>query len=162
MTDEIKHTVDTVKNFIIDSMSGVESALYKSTKIQNHALEHLKQNETKSIIFMLTIKYLNICYRSLILKDDNYVIDKFNEMIKYKKHSFICLLNIYARVMQMIIEMIDRSHLEVDSYEKYMDSYNTQLLMMIGTMEFEKLVSHDCKGIDITICDPDKPLFQLK
>lgn len=160
-SENIIQMASLMKNFIRGSMIGTESALFKVTSTQNLSLENLKLDVTKGTILMLSIQYLNICYKSLILKDDQYVVAKFKEMTDCKKHSEICLLNIFANIMKMIIEMSDRSNLDVNSYDKYMDSVKFNLDRILDSMPFGKNLSHECNGIDISTCDPNDPMFKL-
>lgn len=152
-------------DFCFDTIIGHNSGVYKSFMMKKELdINYLRSPLILTLLSSATMNYLNNAYSSLIRKDDPYIINKFNEMCVIKNHSKICLLNIIFAIILQIESDIDRAKLDIDSYEKFMESLRKQTTNMY-TATWEKLsniVSHECHGEDIEKCDPNKPMFYSK
>lgn len=151
-----------IKNFIKDTIYGEESGLYKIALVNNN-FDLSNNNQMNNIITMTTANYFNNCYVSLIKKNDEYVIKKFNEMSKIMSHSMICLLNIISTIKLKIHHSIDRNKLNLSNYDNYMKSVNNQMKLLLDDI-FEDIInsiSHKCYGEDINKCDPDDLMFKI-
>lgn len=163
MMEESKRKVATlIVDFSINTIAGQESGLYKSYgTILPLTRNFLKTTMIGSMFSGIIANYLNRCYRSLILDDDEYVTTKFNEMTSIMNHSKICFLNIIAEVIKVLFENINRATLDISTYEKYMNCIMSQLNNskdeLIDTLSHS--LSHECEGDDIKQHNPDKPMF---
>jgi hypothetical protein len=163
MTQELSKLI---KDFTKDTMKGQESAIYKTVSgnanIIGISKENLTNNNIKGIFSEFVSNYLNHCYKSLILKDDQYVLEKFSQMKSLHNHSEICLLNIIAALIANTHQQMDRSILDTKSYESYMLSVDSVLASILDNIKLDDKLSHTCTGMDINKCDPDKPMFYTK
>ena len=146
-------------DFCFETMQGHESGMYKFLPTQD-----LDDLLTPNMIFVIkdaTLNYLNEAYKSLILKSDPYIQDKFDAMCKVNGHSEICLLNIIAAFIMNIHISLDRSKFDISSYDTYMQSVMVQLNAKRETSldTLSKSISHKCTGTDISTCDPNQPMF---
>lgn len=151
-------------DFMVNTVKGYESGIYKSFTSNNKNHEQLRSNNIKFLLIKFNIDYHNKLYRSLILKDDQYVIEELGKIHNTMNHSYICLLNILCKFTTDLITNRDRSLMNVDSYEKYMDSVCWHLEMWKSTLmkTLPSTLSHTCSGDDIATCNPDQPLFFMK
>lgn len=163
---EINELALLVCDFCFSTIQGHESGIYKSLKMNmiNLSLDTLRTNQMLGFFTGATMNYLNGAYVSLIKRNDTYIMEKFDAMCKISNHSVICLLNIIMVFIMEIHSSLDRSKLNISSYELYIKSVMSQLnskyeesLLTLG-----KSLSHSCNGIDIKTCDPNKPLFFTK
>ena len=145
-----------IRKFCFNTIRGHESGLYKSALYRD-----IMQTDMAVIILAhITIEYLNGCYKSLILRNDKYVIDVFDDMQKIDNHSVICLLHIILETIKMVHFRFDRNKLDMTNYDCYMISVDKELTDKIKIVDkLEEILSHKCNGIDIKTCDPTKPLF---
>lgn len=151
--------------FCEDTINGHESALYKKagTKYLPIPKEDLKGDIMPPLIMQITCNYFNEAYKSLILKNDAHIQQKIDEMQAIHNHSVVCLLIMLHQTVLDIHNKLDRSKLSLRTYDDYMTEIKKQLKSLLTIKEDELLVilSHECKGIDIEKCDPNKPLFVL-
>lgn len=101
--------------------------------------------------------YLNMCYKSLILKDDPFVVENFKKM---QNHSPNCLLNIIFKIAKVIIEKYDFTYLE----NQYINSIRNSIRNKIKDDIIDScfFLAHECSGPkDISNEDPNKPFFEM-
>ena len=162
---EFQELAQLLCNFCFSTIQGHESGLYKGIKMKtlNANIKILQTETTLNIIKNITAHYLNKAYISLIKKDDPYIIEKFNEMTKINNHSAICLLNIIMAFIMDIHSSLNRSILDISSYDLYMKSVMNQVNSKYEDClnALYKSISHECQGIDIKTCNPYEPLFFL-
>lgn len=141
-------------------MTGHESGFYKLYQIKKLPIGNLLGDEMIILIKNVTLFYLNDAYKSLILKSDSYILDKFNAMCKINNHSEICLLNIIALTIINIHVNLDRSKFNITSYDTYMKSVGDQLDVEFTSVlnTLENSISHTYTGIDISTCNPNEPM----
>jgi hypothetical protein len=151
-----------IKQFTINTMIGQESGLYKSLSSDETRKKLLSTNGIKAVFPEFIINYLNGCYKSLILKDDKYVTEKFTEMKSVHNHSEICLLNIIAFLISFVHNKIDRAKFNIESYDKYIISATEEITKILDEVDLETKLNHQCNGMDIGKCDPNKPMFYNK
>lgn len=147
-----KQLGDCIVNFVIDIIHGNECGLFKSEiKI------------TPLVIQLTAANYINVCYKALILKDDQYVVNKFKEMTDLKNHSEICLLNIIMQIVVMVHLNLDRTLIDISSPEALESSTRIEIIRVIDPMReiIRNVIVHECHGEKIENCDPNKPLFAL-
>lgn len=160
-----------IQDFIRKTLLGQESAIYKLSSNENFNIfsegmnvlkNKLNDDQIKIIFYSFIENYLNQCYRSLILKDDQYVCSSFGSMKKCCNHSEVCLLNIIAFYLSEVMQKMDRKLLDISSYDSYMSSADQIISKMLKELNLETKLNHICTGIDISKCDPNKPMFYKK
>jgi hypothetical protein len=116
------------------------------------------------MIQIATINYLNSCYKSLIVKDDPYVLEKFREMTELVGHSEVCLINIIAQISMAVHMNLDRSNIDTTDITTLDYSVKTEVDRIFTPLRpiVYKSLSHECHGEKIEDCDLNKPLFQLQ
>jgi hypothetical protein len=149
---------DLLTNFIFATVRGQLSGFYKLYQ------KKVKDIINPNIIMQVVANYYNVCYKALILKNDEYVTENFNSFTECLNHSEVCLLHILNNLTVLLYEKIDFDKLNYDDYSKYM--LNITLLLEIqkqNTVDsIKNIIGHDCKGINIKECDPNIPLFIIK
>lgn len=157
--------IDEFKNFAKNTIAGQESGLYKSLylhKIKIANIDNIRCDTVKILLQYSIMDYLNACYKSLILKNDNYVISCFDKMKKEKNHSEICLLNILFVVLRSAIIDVDRHKFNDTTYDNFMYSVQREYEIFLNTIDYEKLLNHECSGEKIENCNPNESLFYIK
>ena len=148
--------------FVDSTLLGQESALYKSCETSLRQPRSILKSRVVLVILQHTlVDYLNACYKSLILNDDEYITKQFDAMTLSHGHSAVCLLNILASMIFNTANTFDRSLLDISSYESYMKAASDQLsvIRLTHAPTLQRSLSHTCSGMDIKSCDPNKPLF---
>lgn len=154
--------------FIYNTMCGQESGIFKSivTNTLDIPLTTLKTPLVLELFNEAIVDYLNQCYRSLILKNDIYIIKTF-EKIKNsspeKNHSYICLLNIIAYMILFFHKRIIRENLDISSYNNYMTSFTDEFnnVYSKNICELRIKFNHVCKDTrNIEDMDPDVDIFK--
>lgn len=160
MSDEL---AVLILDFVKDTMVGQEGGMYKMFSHSGMCVSGLKENNAKMLLFYGVVDYMNLCYRSLIKKDDEYVVERFSEMKAVLNHSEICLLNIVFATIKNIHDRLDRSQFDTTDYEKYKNSVHQQIINISLSM-FDSLknsLGHDCTGEKIENCNPDEDMFHI-
>jgi hypothetical protein len=153
------------KTFCINTICGQESGLYKSIYLYKEKItdiDNIRSDTIKILLQHTLASYLNSCYKSLILKNDTYVIDSFNKIKKTKNHSEICLLNIMFVVVRSAILDVDRHKFSDVTYGNFMFSMKKEYEIYFNSLDFDKLLDHECSGEKIENCDPNEKLFFIK
>lgn len=153
------------KTFCINTILGQESGLYKCLHIYNvemPGIDNIRSDRVKIVLQHALVDYLNSCYKSLILKNDEYVIESFEKIKKTKNHSEICLLNIMFAVIRSAILEVDRHKFDDVSYDEFMYSVKKEYEIFFNSIDFDKILDHECSGQKIESCNPDEPMFFIK
>jgi hypothetical protein len=161
--DNVVKLSKLIADFIVSTITGTESGFYKQFR-QKKIVDKLNDSTfMKVAIATAHVNYFNILYKSLILKNDEYVTKKFLSMHNIMNHSYICLLNIIFKVCVDVHQIIPRSEMIVNCYENYMlivkamlDNINPFIIDML-----KEMLSHNCNGTDISTCNPDEPMFHI-
>ena len=162
MDDKNKQLARLICQFCESTMLGHESGFYKACgSLIPVPRDKLKTGMFLPLIRDATCSYLNNTYRSLIIKNDPYIIQKFGEMQSVNHHSAICLLNIIAMIIMNVHFNLDRENLDITSYDKYMESIKAQINDKLKEMngKLTSTISHECHGVDISTCNPNEPMF---
>jgi hypothetical protein len=162
MTTQAYQLYELIKKFIINTICREESDFFE---IQNeHNLQLDSNIKTDPVVQHISVNYFNKLYKSLILKDDDYIISVFNDMIKIMPHSIICLLNILCRLKINTHIALKRQLLNINNYGNYSASVKVQSEMILDKKKYEIMenLSHQCNIKDIKDYDPLKPMFELK
>lgn len=148
---------DTLVQFVVNTVIGIESALYKKLGGQKVLELHIVIGGS------FIADYLNQCYKSLILKNDNYVLEKFAEMQSFHHHSEVCLLHIILEGCMGIFQTIDNTKFDISTYSNFMKSAEKHFQELLEPMRqvFSQKLYHQCTGHSIDGEDPEKPLFIL-
>ena len=160
------HMAEVVMGFVRRTMKGQESGLYKVFAPRGMG-PMLATPAATNMLLGAVVSYLNGCYKSLILQDDQYVIDSFAEMKAASlkgKHSEVCLLNIIMALIQNFHRLIDRTAYNISSYDAYMGSFEAEFNRVYDLVaaEVQGLFRHECHGnIDLSKEDPNAPLFTI-
>lgn len=157
-----------------------EFCKYIIIKNENDMFKNIYNTETnlcennqliQAYIQISTINYLNYVYKSLILKNNDYLVKYFDNMVSILNHSKICLLHIILNITIAIHLRIDRKNLQLinsNSLDEILNSYINSLINEINKSSdtvidiLTQSISHDCTGIDISTCNPDEDLFYVK
>jgi len=129
--------------------------------IKSNNLANLEHKILVKLISGMVIDYLNKVYRSIILRDIPYICEVFDAMTSHS-HSFVCILNIIAHVVQIFYATMNRARItnaSSGSYAEYMSEVYLQLLLVKTELTKTLKLDHKCSGIDIMTLDPNKPLF---
>ncbi len=160
MTNESKTIVDLLKEFSKNTITGQLSACYKI--VNKNKTDVSPVVLYKNMAPMCLMEYANSLYKSLILRNDEYVTKNFDDMKKVHDHSEVCLLHILFNTWLVATQMIKDDVIKCDSdYDIFMNSCENELdriFNKLGT-HFKKLTKHKCTGIDIKTCDPNEKLF---
>jgi hypothetical protein len=115
-------------------------------------------------IQLAAMNYMNTCYKSLILKNDPYVVGKFKEMTDLIGHSEVCLINIIMQIFISVHMSLDRSKIDRSTLETLSETVKVEIARVIEPLRdtIGKCVSHECHGEKIEDCDPNEPLFFVK
>lgn len=157
----------TILEFCKTTIMGHESGMFKSFYHRGTAID---DNTYKMIIQISAANYLNSVYKSLILKDSEYITTIFDRITAISNHSKICLLNIILPIVIAMHLKIERSEQQFGNndqfhvyYNKHMNSVARQLDQIENDIieSLSRTLSHECHGIDISTCDPNKPLFTI-
>lgn len=156
--------VQEFKTFVKNTICGQESGLYKSLYLYkiDTGIDNIRSDATKILLQYAIVDYLNCCYKSLILKDDDYVVNSFAKMKKEKHHSEICLLNIMFAVIRSAFLEVDRHKFNDMTYNEFMDSVKKIYSEYLDDIDYDKLLNHECSGIKIEECNPNEQLFFIK
>jgi len=148
-------------NFVMTTLRGQYSGLYKSGLVCTTPFARLKMIHVGALV-----TYFNDAYKSLIRRDDEYIVNVFNSIKKIYNHSEICLLNILFAACKKCIEMTVETNLNKDSgYQMFMACVEKELVRIVGAMSmvasFRKLATHDCHGMKIELCNPEEDMFYM-
>jgi hypothetical protein len=140
-------------DFISETILGHERGLYRAGI-----------PVSRNVILGAAMNYLNGCYKSLILKDDEYVVQKFKEMTDLVGHSEVCLINIIMQILQLTHMSLDRTKIDTTSVDTLETTVKAEVGRIITPFK-EKLaegLAHVCHGEKIEDCDPNEPLFYAR
>jgi len=149
-----------IVNFIADTIYDHESYFYNVAydKADSPVFNKSKlsdENFMDKLILLTTINYINDTYRSLILQDDEYIMDYFNRMC-INNHTTLCLLDFLFRAILITHTNFDRSEMDISTHESYMKIVNKQIDENIDdTILIDMLDDHECTILDISTCDPE-------
>eukprot|EP01138_Halocafeteria_seosinensis_P006153 gb/GECG01006292.1/.p1 GENE.gb/GECG01006292.1/~~gb/GECG01006292.1/.p1 ORF type:complete len:175 (+),score=14.65 gb/GECG01006292.1/:1-525(+) len=149
-----------ISSFLFTTARGTESALYQTItreELLNKASMGIKTT-------YCSIKYLNICYKSIIRRDNQFITDSFDHMTSIMQHSEICLLHLILNCLRRIHGMIERQYCDLSSREAYRASLAPQLIGAIATVypSLVTSVNHGCTGTSIRNEDPEQELFTME
>jgi len=152
-----------VTEFLFKTIVGHERGLYRALRMQGKDLSNLRDKTAFLYFAGTTASYFNGAYKSLILRDDVYIMEWFDRMHNVSQHSYICLLNIVCKMCLDIHGAVDRSALDVSSLEAYQHSVETALkpLLVDAYTNLATRLNHQCAGMDIRTCDPNTPMFHI-
>jgi hypothetical protein len=138
--------------FIRSTLLGQFSGFYKINGKNEFATSF------KTVFPHVITHYLNGAYKSLILKDDEYIIKTFSSLTS---HSAVCLLHMFLHITRSIVDNFNYNNLRMDNYTDFMESVDSELMKseMLKEDKIRLLISHRCEGYDISSCDPNIPLF---
>jgi hypothetical protein len=151
--EDRKKLGDLIIAFVSETIYGHERGLYRAGV-----------PVSIGIIQFSAMNYLNGCYKSLILKDDEYVMTKFSEMTDLIGHSEVCLINIIMQIMVGVHTQLDRSKIDTTTLETLSLTVQAETARVIAPLKelVYKCISHECHGEKIEDCDPNEPLFFAK
>jgi len=151
--------------FVTQTIIGHERGTYRVFAATGRPMDSLRiPNTFRTLFGGAAVSYFNGAYKSLILRDDKYIEASFDEMHNVCGHSHICLLNIVFKVYMTMHSQIDRTKLDTTCLASYQKSVETMIVPLAERFLtfYATMMNHECNGIDISTCDPDEPLFQLK
>lgn len=131
-----KLIIDTVQDIIIN----IETNLYESIyKIKQQSVCHLNN---KKIEFLSTYvdcheKYFTDYYNNRKKTDNDFIS-------KISTHNPRCILNIVANLSISVHFNLNRKTLNVANIDTYRRSLRTEILIVIDTVDINKLFDHIC------------------
>ena len=152
-------------------MAGQESAFYKHLALQPPSAVHtLTSPDILVAIIPSSIAYLNCCHRSLLKKDDEYVLSSFAQLQAAfpphaPSHTSVCLLRVMGSLFPLLYENLDRSRLDVSSYSTYMMSFLAQCQAAFAQArpQIVALLNHRiCPLAPQSATNPNVPLIELE
>ena len=166
MSESKDELLNLIVEFCMSTIVGQESGIYKGASSgvnKNILLTDLSKPSMTNTMVMFICHYINSCYKSLILKDDQYVTDKFAEMISIKNHSPVCLFGFILHIAKTTYEVFNREAFDTSSYESYMKSVKKQtfILRLVWLVRLSGAFNHQCVGLKIEDCDPNEPFVKL-
>jgi hypothetical protein len=161
-----------ITTFLFQTIKGFERALYRKHYLEPQLNSNWKEagfdfksrEHFEYYCLVSHVYYFNSLHKSLVLKNDKYVIDSFNDFQASLKdwHSPICLLNIMIQVSQTWHLTINRNKCNVTDLAKYSQSIESQLNQSRNdiTDKLTKCLSHKCNGLPLeTEYDESRPMF---
>lgn len=146
--------------FSTETISGQLSAAYKYV-IEKRDISILKN--FKVLYPMFCAQYLNKVYTTLIKKDDDSIVNVFKKFKTFCSHSEVCLIHIIKSLCELMVQSLDFEKCNFSGYDIFMSTCRTQLFQI--SEKIDKMPSHlstQCKGVDISTCDPNKELFVIE
>ena len=148
-----------IEEFLTNTVKGYYSAIYK----------FYNKNVNQNIIMCIqvfNVQYFNDAYKSLILRNDPYITNIFDQLHSYYNHSYICLLNITFILTNIVLSKITIEDLDLTNYTQYMKSVSDSIEDILKSTnlreKFVHSISHVCDGIDIKKCNPNEDMFYLR
>lgn len=164
--DSFEQTSKIITDFVINTITGHESAFYK-TFHNDSRIDFYDPLIADYLIKTATATYLNSVYKSLILRNDKYITNIFDKIKSYTNHSEVCMLNLISRHLILLHNAVPRRRLTLSmqtlDYENYMrifQGFFNDIRPLIEKTVIESL-SHECTGVSIENCDPNIDLFTL-
>lgn len=165
-TDQSERLTSEIWTFVGNTIIGHERGMYRFLSTRGQPTQILKHPNAFALLFGGAVaNYFNGAYRSLILRDDAYIMECFDKMHAICNHSYICLLNIVCTMYVEAHGSIDRSALDTSSLAQYEASVRAQLYSeILGKLRAAcaAAINHECDGIDIATCDPNEPMFEAR
>ena len=160
--NNISKLAEELSNYAKSIVLGQLSGAFKHTAQQKNDVNILKNFKLVYPLFLMN--YLNIVYVSLIKKDNQTVADQFTKLKSYHNHSEVCLIHFTRMLCSEFVNAMLFDTLDYVNYDTFMMSCTLQLnILAIESVKLlEGSLSHECKGIDISTCDPNEKLFYLK
>lgn len=155
LTNELKaNLIEFIKTTII----GFESGLY------SHLGENMKNDYMGLVLLQFCAEHYNSVYKSLIIKDDKFIVEKFEQLENLSGHNCLCMIDILYRLTQKSITKLSRFNYNTTSYELLMESVKNQLdnIEWFENNELENLTSHSCTPILIENLDPNTKIFLMQ
>lgn len=137
------------------------SETYKISLLKN-TVDPLKKFKNMYQLFL--VSYLNNIYLSLIKQNDKVIVQKFSDFKSFCNHSEICLLHIIKMICSEFVSVFDFNKLNYKNYETFVKTCCEQILSIeiVACQMLCETLTHKCKGIDISTCDPDEKLFFIE
>ena len=165
--EKLVHLIDIfTANTLTGQLSGLWKQLFKKN-IPNEKIATEIKTDYINFLKMSLVHYMNLCCRSLILQNDQYVINAFSEMREVMHHGYRCLLNIvFARIIFLISEL--PSFINVIQFDKTQWRLINSIEIMKDVLNKSnqpliQSISHTCSSYeeDITKWDPKKDMFHI-
>jgi len=167
-SEKLVHLIDT---FATNTLTGQLSGLWKVLLTKNHIPNEKIASEIKNtyinFIKISLVEYMNLCCRSLVLHNDQYVINAFSEMRDVMHHGYRCLLNIvFARIISLVSDL--PSFIDLIQFDKTQWRLVNSIEIMKSALDKSnqpliQSISHTCSSYeeDITTWDPKKDMFHI-
>jgi hypothetical protein len=115
---------DKIFNFIKDIFIGIEMKIFAMIDDKKEFKEKITTSEAMHIGVSLIEYYLNQLYRKLLEKDDELIVNKFNEFTNILNDNPVIILNLISNVIMKCYPLFPRSKLNIENLEKYILSVN--------------------------------------
>ena len=143
--------------FVVKTVRSQESKLYKQYGTT--------AKENKARLPLQIIKYINYGYKALILRNDDYWVEKFDSLGRYGHNQLSLIEKMYEVIMDFVgrMQQMNDEHLEDCCHNTYMSMIDIQLKIISDFFTEHYLIfDHICEGPDITSLDPNEPLLVFK
>jgi hypothetical protein len=147
-------------SFCKNTVYGGERALYRVLPTKTSLLHPYHHD---NILLLPLVSYFNDAYVGLVLRNEPYFCQHFDAMHAILNHSHVCLLNIVFTISMGLKRAVNRPNLDISSLDAYAASVDNQLTTQLLQLEptVVALISHQCHGQDIKLCDATKPMFHI-
>ena len=136
-----------LRTYIHTVIAGAESSIYKmitETKPEKIKLLASKQQVFIDIFIDLHTTYFTQTNNSVVLSDNSYIIDTFNNFHKQISHSKKCILTIVANLVISIHFNLPREKFDYTNIDTYIKSVQMQIDIFLSDFDIAKLFDHEC------------------
>ena len=160
---------DNLIQYVFSLMCQYEARFYNLFVEQQSTLKIpvslMKMSYVCPLIGNLTSQYLNECYKAIILKNNNGLLEPFTKIKDSEsdtKHSYMCILQLVAGLISAFHKYMDRTTFDISSYDNYMKSFEKEFHKYYSNnIEYiRQKLNHTCDlSEDISKLDPNEKIF---
>lgn len=152
----VKEMVAFTEQFV----KGTLRALYRTMKGD----VFLHRVKFTNLFQICAVEYLNRCYKSTILRDDEYVVKTFDIMMRHG-HSLVCLLHMILAAAKGMFETVlffeEKEVEDLDIFSHHLHLKTKEYLLLLQIV-WEHKLSHTCSGYALKDLDANISLFTLQ
>lgn len=151
---EMKNITTTITQVVVNVILSVESEMFK----KHHTMKGILNEQKMNLVLIKSYKtYFNNLFRTIRLKNNDYIVNLFDKMSDKYKHGRICLLNMIYNETLKTSHKIKRNKLNISSYANFLGSVEYEIYRRIDIKLHGQ--NHICYGGNIFECDSDECLF---
>lgn len=144
--------MDALINFMVMTMTEMYISYYQ---------KNVRCLDSKTAKLYL-MEHLNMCYKSLIVKDDPVIIDKF-EQICQGVYSPVYILKVAMTFGSTFIDFVDSNKTKDITYPQLMQLLEMSVSIFVSQLKSKEsqIFTGTSGDIPIDRCNPDQPLFKI-